>query len=246
MILFPAIDIKNGECVRLLRGDMGRATVFNGDPAGQAKTFADQGFDHLHVVDLDGAFAGRPINVEAVRRILTTTALKVQLGGGIRELRTVEGWLESGVARVVIGTAAVRNPDFVREASLLHPGRIAVGIDARDGRVAIEGWAKTSDLSALELGLRFEDAGVAAIIYTDISRDGALLGLNIESTVALAEALSIPVIASGGLRRSRMCGASRLQNALVSLERSWAARSTTGASKLARPWRSSEARLVSR
>ena len=199
MNLFPAIDLKKGECVRLLRGDMAQATVFNRDPAGQAKIFAEQGFDHLHVVDLDGAFAGRPVNAEAVHRILASTALKVQVGGGVRDLQTVQGWLERGVARVIIGTAAVRDPDFVRKASRLHPGRIAVGIDARDGRIAIEGWAKTSDLSALELGRRFEDAGVAAIIYTDISRDGALLGLNIESTAALADSLSIPVIASGGL-----------------------------------------------
>jgi phosphoribosylformimino-5-aminoimidazole carboxamide ribotide isomerase len=199
MILYPAIDLKNGECVRLLRGDMAQATVFNDDPAAQAKTFAEQGFDNLHVVDLDGAFAGRPVNAAAVRRILASTPLKVQLGGGIRDLRTVEGWLENGVSRIIIGTAAVRDPDFVRNAARLHPGRIAVGIDARDGRVAVEGWAQTSDLSALELGRRFEDAGVAAVIYTDISRDGALLGLNIDSTAALADALAIPVIASGGL-----------------------------------------------
>ena len=199
MILYPAIDLKNGECVRLLRGDMAQATVFNDDPAAQARTFAEQGFDHLHVVDLDGAFAGKPVNAEAVRRILASTSLKVQLGGGIRDLRTVTGWLEGGVGRVIIGTAAVRDPDFVREAARLYPGQVAVGIDARDGRVAVEGWAKTSDLAALDLGRRFEDAGVAAVVYTDISRDGALTGLNIEGTAALADALSIPVIASGGL-----------------------------------------------
>ncbi len=199
MILFPAIDLKNGECVRLLRGDMAQATVFNSDPAAQARAFADQGFEYLHVVDLDGAFAGKPVNVAAVTRILAGLTMKMQLGGGVRDLKTVCAWLESGVARVIIGTAAVRDPGFVREAARLFPGRIAVGIDARDGWVAVEGWAKTSNISALGLGRRFEDAGVAAIVYTDISRDGALAGLNIASTVALADALSIPVIASGGL-----------------------------------------------
>jgi len=199
VILFPAIDLKNGECVRLLRGDMAQATVFNSDPAAQARAFADQGFEYLHVVDLDGAFAGKPVNVAAVTRILAGLTMKMQLGGGVRDLKTVCAWLESGVARVIIGTAAVRDPGFVREAARLFPGRIAVGIDARDGWVAVEGWAKTSNISALGLGRRFEDAGVAAIVYTDISRDGALAGLNIASTVALADALSIPVIASGGL-----------------------------------------------
>ncbi len=199
MILFPAIDLKNGECVRLLRGDMAKATVFNTDPAAQARAFAEQGFEYLHVVDLDGAFAGRPVNAEAVRRILDDLAMKMQLGGGVRDMKTVRGWLEAGVTRVIIGTAAVDDPDFVREAARLFPDRIAVGIDARDGRVAVEGWAKSADVSALDLGRRFEDAGVAAIIYTDIARDGALQGLNLASTVALAEALSIPVIASGGL-----------------------------------------------
>ena len=199
VILFPAIDLKNGECVRLLRGDMAQATVFNSDPAAQARAFAEQGFEYLHVVDLDGAFAGKPMNAEAVRRILAGLAMKMQLGGGVRDMTTVRGWLEGGVDRVIIGTAAVRDPAFVREAARLFPGRIAVGIDARDGWVAVEGWAKTSNLSALDLGRRFEDAGVAAVIYTDISRDGALTGLNIASTVALAEALSVPVIASGGL-----------------------------------------------
>lgn len=199
VILFPAIDLKNGECVRLLRGDMAQATVFNCDPAAQARAFAEQGFEYLHVVDLDGAFAGKPMNAEAVRRILAGGAMKMQLGGGVRDMATVRGWLEGGVDRVIIGTAAVRDPAFVREAARLFPGRIAVGIDARDGWVAVEGWAKTSNLSALDLGRRFEDAGVAAVIYTDISRDGALTGLNIATTVALAEALSVPVIASGGL-----------------------------------------------
>ncbi len=199
MILFPAIDLKNGECVRLVRGDMEQATVFNTDPAHQAQSFERQGFDYLHVVDLDGAFAGQPVNAQAVERILAATAMKVQLGGGVRDLRTVAGWLEKGVARVIIGTAALKDPDFVREAARLHPGRVAVGIDAREGRVAVEGWARQSDVSALDLGRMFEDSGVAAIIYTDIARDGVMQGLNLAQTVALAEALSIPVIASGGL-----------------------------------------------
>ena len=199
VILFPAIDLKNGECVRLVRGDMAQATVFNTDPAAQAADFERQGFDYLHVVDLDGAFAGKPMNAQAVERILARVKMKVQLGGGVRDMRTVTGWLEKGVSRVIIGTAALKYPDFVREASRLNPGRIAVGIDARDGRVAVDGWARQSDVSALDLGRRFEDAGVAAIIYTDIARDGVLQGLNIASTVALAEALAIPVIASGGL-----------------------------------------------
>ncbi len=199
MILFPAIDLKNGECVRLLRGDMATATVFNVDPAAQARVFAEQGFEYLHVVDLDGAFAGKPVNAQAVKRILSGVTMKIQLGGGLRDMKTVRGWLDQGVTRVIIGTAAVRNPAFVREAARLYPDRIAVGIDARDGRVAVEGWAKTSNVSALDLGRRFEDAGVSAIVYTDIARDGALAGLNIESTVALANAVSIPVIVSGGL-----------------------------------------------
>ena len=199
MILFPAIDLKNGECVRLQRGDMDKATVFNSDPAAQAQTFERQGFDYLHVVDLDGAFAGAPVNAAAVERVLAATGMKVQLGGGVRDLRAVAGWLEKGVARVIIGTAALKDPDFVREAARVFPGRVAVGIDARNGRVAVEGWAMQSDVSALDLGRIFEDSGVAAIIYTDIARDGVLAGLNIPQTVALAEALTIPVIASGGL-----------------------------------------------
>jgi phosphoribosylformimino-5-aminoimidazole carboxamide ribotide isomerase len=199
VILFPAIDLKNGECVRLLRGEMGQATVFNTDPPAQARAFADQGFEYLHVVDLDGAFAGKPVNAVAVKRILFGLSIKMQLGGGVRDMKTVRGWLENGVTRVIIGTAAVRDPEFVREAARLFPGRIAVGIDARDGCVAVEGWAKTSTVSGPDLAHRFEDAGVAAIIYTDIARDGALTGLNIESSVALADTLSIPVIASGGL-----------------------------------------------
>ncbi len=199
MILFPAIDLKEGRCVRLVQGDMEQATVFNDDPADQAATFENQGFTWLHVVDLDGAFAGQPMNGNAVDSILDRIDIPVQLGGGIRDMRTVEAWLEKGVARVVIGTAAVRDPTFVREVARLYPGKIAVGIDAKNGHVAVEGWAQTSALTAEELGRRFEDAGVAAIIYTDIARDGILKGLNIEMTLALAHAVSIPVIASGGL-----------------------------------------------
>jgi phosphoribosylformimino-5-aminoimidazole carboxamide ribotide isomerase len=199
VILFPAIDLKNGECVRLVRGDMAQATVFNTDPAAQARRFEEQGFEYLHVVDLDGAFAGQPMNAAAVERILASVKLKVQLGGGVRDMRTVAGWLEKGVERVIIGTAALKDPDFVREASRLFPGHVAVGIDAREGRVAVEGWARQSDTSALDLGRIFEDSGVCAIIYTDIARDGVMQGLNMSQTVALAEALTIPVIASGGL-----------------------------------------------
>ncbi len=200
MILFPAIDLKEGECVRLIHGDMAQATVFNDDPAAQALAFERQGFEYLHVVDLDGAFAGKPMNAAAVDAILAAlTKMPVQLGGGIRDMRTIEGWLAKGVTRVIIGTAAVRQPDLVREAARLFPGRVAVGVDARDGLVAVDGWAKTAKLSAIELSKRFEDVGVAAIVYTDISRDGVLKGLNIEATLALADALTIPVIASGGL-----------------------------------------------
>jgi phosphoribosylformimino-5-aminoimidazole carboxamide ribotide isomerase len=199
VILYPAVDLKEGRCVRLVQGDMDQATVFNDDPADQAAIFERQGFEWLHVVDLDGAFAGQPMNAAAVEAILNRVKIPVQLGGGIRDMKTVEGWLRKGVSRVIIGTAAVRDPAFVREAARLHPGKIAVGIDAKDGRVAVEGWAQTSTLTAEELGRRFEDAGVAAIIYTDIARDGILKGLNIPMTLALARAVSIPVIASGGL-----------------------------------------------
>jgi phosphoribosylformimino-5-aminoimidazole carboxamide ribotide isomerase len=199
LILYPAIDLKQGECVRLIHGDMSQATVFNSDPAAQARDFEAQGFEYLHVVDLDGAFAGEPRNAQAVEAILKSIGMPVQLGGGIRDMRTIEGWLNKGVRRVIIGTAAVRDPDLVREAARLHPGQIAVGIDARDGLVAVDGWAKVSQVTATELGRRFEDAGVAAIIYTDIARDGVLKGLNVEATLALADAISIPVIASGGL-----------------------------------------------
>ena len=199
LILFPAIDLKDGRCVRLVQGDMEQATVFGDDPAAQAASFEAQGFEWLHVVDLDGAFAGKPMNANAVDAILRRVTVPVQLGGGIRDMKTVEGWLAKGVARIIIGTAAVRDPDFVREAARRHPDRIAVGIDAKDGRVAVEGWAQTSSMTADELGRRFEDAGVAAIVYTDIARDGVLKGLNIPMTLALADAVSIPVIASGGL-----------------------------------------------
>lgn len=199
MILFPAIDLKDGLAVRLEQGDMARATIFNHDPAAQARAFAAQGFEWLHLVDLDGAFAGKPVNALAVAAILKATPLPVQLGGGIRNMATIEGWLGEGVARVIIGTAAVRDPALVREAARKYPGRVAVGIDARNGMVAVEGWAKASELNALALARRFEDAGVAAIIYTDIARDGLLTGLNLDSTIALAAAVSTPVIASGGL-----------------------------------------------
>jgi phosphoribosylformimino-5-aminoimidazole carboxamide ribotide isomerase len=199
VILFPAIDLKNGQCVRLRQGDMDRATVFNDDPAAQAAAFEAQGFQWLHVVDLDGAFAGKPMNAAAVEAILARVAFPVQLGGGIRDMKTVAGWLEKGVRRVIIGTAAVRDPGFVREAAKAFPGQVAVGIDARDGFVAVEGWAETSALAADDLGRRFEDAGVAAIVYTDIARDGMLQGVNWDGTIALANALTIPVIASGGL-----------------------------------------------
>lgn len=199
MILFPAIDLKNGECVRLIHGDMAQATVFNTNPAAQAADFEAQGFEYLHVVDLDGAFAGKPMNADAVKGILATVKMPVQLGGGIRDLRTVESWLSAGVTRVIIGSAALSDPDLVREAARLFPNRVAVGIDARHGMVAVEGWATTSQTTAVELGKRFEDAGVAAIIYTDIMRDGVLKGLNIDETLALANAVNIPVIASGGL-----------------------------------------------
>jgi phosphoribosylformimino-5-aminoimidazole carboxamide ribotide isomerase len=199
VILFPAIDLKDGQCVRLEQGDMARATVFHRDPAAQARAFETQGFEYLHVVDLDGAFAGKPVNAAAVERILAAVKIPVQLGGGIREMATVEGWLGKGVTRVVIGTAAVRDPELVKKAAREFPGRVAVGLDARDGKVAVEGWAKTSELSALDLARRFEDAGVAAIVFTDVARDGMLKGLNLDAAIALAEAISIPVIASGGL-----------------------------------------------
>ena len=221
MILFPAIDLKNGEVVRLEQGDMTRATVFHRDPAEQARLFAAQGFKYLHIVDLDGAFAGRPMNAAAVERILAAVKIPVQLGGGIRDLATIEAWLGKGIARVIIGTAAVRDPALVKDAAKRFPGRVAVGLDARAGKVAMEGWETTSELSALEIARRFEDAGVAAIVYTDIARDGMLKGLNLDATVALADALSIPVIASGGLaslddvRALMMPRAQKLAGAIV-------------------------------
>ena len=199
MILFPAIDLKDGLVVRLEQGDMARATIFNRDPAEQAHAFEEQGFRHLHAVDLDGAFAGKPQNAVAIERILETVGLCVQLGGGIRDMATIEGWLDKGVDRVIIGTAAVRDPALVKEAARAFPKRVAVGLDARDGKVAVDGWAETSELTALDLARRFEDAGVAAIIYTDIARDGLLKGLNLDATIALADAIAIPVVASGGL-----------------------------------------------
>lgn len=199
MILFPAIDLKDGQCVRLKLGDMDQATVFNDDPAAQALTFERQGFKYLHIVDLNGAFAGKPVNGAAVDAILAAVTMPVQLGGGIRDLATIESWLAKGIRRVILGTIAVRDPALVREACRLFPGRVAVGIDAKSGKVAVEGWAETSELTAVALAQRFEDAGVAAIIYTDIDRDGILKGINWDGTRALADATSIPVIASGGL-----------------------------------------------
>ena len=199
MILFPAIDLKDGQCVRLLKGDMDAATVFSDDPAAQAAAFAAQGFEWLHIVDLDGAFAGRPVNAAAIGAILAASRLPAQLGGGIRDLATIEMWLEAGIARVILGTVAVRDPTLVRQACKRFPGHIAVAIDARGGRVAVEGWAEESELSAPALARRFADAGVAALIYTDIDRDGVLEGLNIASILALARTTAIPVIASGGL-----------------------------------------------
>jgi phosphoribosylformimino-5-aminoimidazole carboxamide ribotide isomerase len=199
MILFPAIDLKDGQCVRLKLGEMSQATVFNDDPAAQARAFETQGFQYLHVVDLNGAFAGKPVNAPAVEAILRSVDMPVQLGGGIRDLATIEIWLTKGIRRVILGTAALRDPNMVREACRWFPGRVAVGIDARGGRVAVQGWAETSELAAVDLARRFEDAGVAAIIYTDIDRDGVLKGLNLPATLALADTVSIPVIASGGL-----------------------------------------------
>jgi len=199
VILFPAIDLKNGQCVRLEQGDMARATVFNLDPAAQARAFAGQGFEYLHVVDLDGAFAGKPVNALAVEAMLQAVTMPLQLGGGIRDQKTVEAWLAKGIARVIIGTAAVRDPQLVKATAKKFPGQVAVGLDARDGKVAVQGWAEASQLTVLEIARRFEDAGVAAIIFTDIARDGLLKGLNLDATIALAEQISIPVIASGGL-----------------------------------------------
>jgi phosphoribosylformimino-5-aminoimidazole carboxamide ribotide isomerase len=199
MILFPAIDLKDGACVRLKLGLMEEATVFNTDPGAQARSFAAAGAEWIHVVDLNGAFAGKPVNAAAVEAILRAVAVPVQLGGGIRDMATIEAWLERGVRRVILGTVALKNPALVKEACKRFPGRVAVGIDAKGGRVAVEGWAETSDLTALDLALKFEDAGVAAIIYTDIDRDGVLAGPNVEATAGLASAIKTPVIASGGV-----------------------------------------------
>ncbi|TKT82787.1 1-(5-phosphoribosyl)-5-[(5-phosphoribosylamino)methylideneamino]imidazole-4-carboxamide isomerase [Aquamicrobium sp. LC103] len=220
MILFPAIDLKDGQCVRLKLGEMSSATVYNPDPAAQARTFEDQGFEWLHVVDLNGAFEGQSVNGASVEAILKATRNPVQLGGGIRTMPHVESWLEKGLARVILGTVAVRDPDLVREACRAFPGKIAVGIDAKGGKVAVEGWAEASSLGVIELAKKFEGAGVAAIIYTDIDRDGVLTGINWDATIDLAEAVSIPVIASGGLAsiadivRMTMPDAARLEGAI--------------------------------
>ena len=199
MILYPAIDLKDGQCVRLLRGAMDEATVFSDDPAAQARAFQDAGCAWLHLVDLNGAFAGQPVNGAAVEAILAATDIPAQLGGGIRDMATIEGWLDKGIARVILGTVAVENPDLVREAARAFPGRVAVGLDARNGRVATRGWAEETEMLVTELATRFEDAGIAAIIYTDIDRDGAMGGPNIGATAALARAVGVPVIASGGV-----------------------------------------------
>lgn len=199
LTLYPAIDLKGGVCVRLMHGEMDQATTYNEDPAGQAHLFASAGYDRLHIVDLDGAFAGRSENAAAVTSILKATDAACQLGGGVRGMADVEAWISRGLARVILGTAAVRDPDFVNEAARAFPGQIIIGVDARDGRVKTDGWAGDTGHTAIEIGKRFEDQGVAALIYTDISRDGALTGVNVDATAALAEALSIPVIASGGV-----------------------------------------------
>jgi phosphoribosylformimino-5-aminoimidazole carboxamide ribotide isomerase len=220
VILFPAIDLKNGQCVRLVKGDMAQATVYNADPAAQARAFEEQGFEWLHVVDLDGAFAGESKNGAAVEAILKVTKNPVQLGGGIRNLAQIEAWLEKGLARVILGTVAVRDPDLVLQACKEFPGKIAVGIDAKGGKVAVEGWAEASTLGVAELAKKFEGAGVSAIIYTDIDRDGILTGINWDATIDLAEAVSIPIIASGGLAsiadivRMTMPDAAKLEGAI--------------------------------
>ena len=200
MILYPAIDLKDGRCVRLVHGDMATATVFNDDPAAQARLFESQGFEWLHIVDLNGAFDGAPVNGAAVTDILGAISLPVQLGGGIRDMQAAAAWIEAGVARLVLGTAAVRDPAFVREAARAFPGQVAVGLDGRDGKVAVSGWAETTALDVVDVARRFEDAGVAALVFTDIARDGGKTGVNVEATAALAEKISLPVIASGGVR----------------------------------------------
>ena len=199
MIIFPAIDLKDGVCVRLKKGVMDDATVFNTDPAAQAKAFADQGFEWLHCVDLNGAFAGKSANAEAIKSIRAATPCSIQLGGGIRDMAAVEGWLAAGITRVILGTAALTDPQFVKDAARAFPGQIVVGADAKGGKIATEGWASVSELTPVELGQRFEDAGVAAILFTDIDGDGLLKGVNVTATAALARALTIPVIASGGV-----------------------------------------------
>lgn len=199
LTVYPAIDLKAGACVRLLHGRMAAATVYNDDPAAQARAFAAAGFSHLHIVDLDGAFSGRSENAAAVEAILAASDMKAQLGGGVRDMASVEAWLEKGLARVILGTAAVRDPAFVKAAARAFPGRIAIGVDALDGEARTDGWAGAAGAPALEVARRYEDAGVAAVIYTDISRDGALAGVNVAATAAMAEALTIPVIASGGV-----------------------------------------------
>jgi phosphoribosylformimino-5-aminoimidazole carboxamide ribotide isomerase len=213
MILYPAIDLKDGQCVRLFKGEMDQATVFNDDPAAQGRAFAQQGAEWLHLVDLNGAFAGTPVNAQAVEGILDAVTIPCQLGGGIRDMATIEAWLKRGLQRVILGTVAVENPALVRDAAAAFPGQVAVGIDAREGRVATKGWAEETDVNVIDLARQFEDAGVAAIIYTDINRDGAMQGPNVGATAALARAVSIPVIASGGVSRLedlialRDCGA---------------------------------------
>lgn len=199
MILYPAIDLKDGQAVRLVHGDMDKSTVFNDDPAAQARSFVDAGCSWLHLVDLNGAFAGKPVNGAVVEAILAACPVPAQLGGGIRDMATIEAWLDKGLARVILGTVAIENPDLVREAAMAFPGQVAVGIDARDGKVATKGWAEETDVLVTDLARSFEDAGVAAIIYTDILRDGAMGGPNLAATTALARAVSIPVIASGGV-----------------------------------------------
>jgi phosphoribosylformimino-5-aminoimidazole carboxamide ribotide isomerase len=220
MILFPAIDLKDGECVRLKLGDMDQVTVYNTDPAEQARAFEKQGFEWLHVVDLNGAFAGASVNGKAVEAILKATKNPVQLGGGIRTMADIESWLEKGLARVILGTVAVRDPELVKQACKAFPGKVAVGIDAKGGKVAVEGWAEASSLGVIELAKKFEGAGAAAIIYTDIDRDGVLAGINWDATIDLANAVSMPVIASGGLAsiadivRMTMPDAKKLEGAI--------------------------------